>query len=332
MSSTLRRYLIIVVVLIGMMLPSSRLQAQAATIKAVTTVGMITDIVTIVGGERVEVHGLMGPGVDPHLFQAAANDVLTLAHADIIFYGGLHLEGKMAEIFDRLGSRLPTIAVGEAVPADERLDFPGYAGFSDPHIWFDVSYWSLATGRVAEAFSKLDPDHATEYAQRAADYQKRLAALDSWVKESISSIPEGQRVMITSHDAFRYYGRRYGLEVLALQGISTEAEASAEDVRKLTDIVIQRKIPALFIESSVPQRTIEAVQAAVRDGGWDVKIGGSLFSDAMGDAGTLEGTYIGMLVHNTALITKALGSIPSAVPAEISDYQALVTKIINETL
>jgi manganese/zinc/iron transport system substrate-binding protein len=296
-------------------------------INAVTTVGMITDIVRIVGGDRVEVTGLMGPGVDPHLFQAAADDVQTLARADIIFYGGLHLEGKLGEILERLSRRIPTIAVSEAVPVEERLIDPQYPEFSDPHVWFDVSYWSLAVGSVAQALSAFDPEHAAGYAERAAAYQKRLEGLDAWITATLVTIPDSQRVMITSHDAFRYFGRRYGLEVLALQGISTESEASAEDVRRLAETVIARKLPAVFIETSVPQRTIEAVQAAVKDAGWDVKIGGALFSDAMGNEGSLEGTYIGMLLHNTTTIVVALGGTPTALPDALIEYAPLIQRI-----
>lgn len=296
-------------------------------INVVTTVGMITDIARIVGGDRVSVTGLMGPGVDPHLYRAAAGDVKTLGEADIIFYGGLHLEGKMADVFERVSKRIPTYPVGEGVPVDQRLTDPNYPQFADPHIWFDVSFWSLAVGRIQQGLSALDPEHATEYQQRATAYQAKLRVLDEYVKTAIQTIPESQRVMITSHDAFRYFGRRYGIEVLALQGISTEAEASVEDVRHLTSVVVQRKIPAMFIETSVPQRTIEAVQAAVKDEGWDVQIGGQLFSDAMGDTGTLEGTYIGMILHNVNTITTALGGNMPPLPDDLADYQSLVSGV-----
>lgn len=320
--------LIAALLIVGGLLSAIPSHAQQK-IKVVATIGMITDIVNIVGGDRVEVKGLMGPGVDPHLFQASADDVRTLAGADIIFYGGLHLEGKMGEIFESLSRRRKVIAVSEVIPADQRLSDPAYPEFSDPHVWFDVSFWSLAVDEVARGLSEFDAANAAEYAERAVAYKKRLAALDEWVKAAILTIPEGLRVMITSHDAFRYFGRRYGLEVLALQGISTEAEASAEDVRSLAETVVKRKLPALFIETSVPQRTIEAVKAAVEAAGWNVKIGGALFSDAMGDAGTLEGTYIGMILHNTATIVIALEGEALDLPADIADYEPLVKAIVS---
>jgi manganese/zinc/iron transport system substrate-binding protein len=194
----------------------------------------------------------------------------------LIFYGGLNLEGKMGEIFAKMGSRVETVPVGDAVPVEERLDFPGYAGFSDPHIWFDVSYWSLGAQRIADTLARVDPDGAPDFQARAKTLLEQLAALDGWIKESILTIPASQRVLITSHDAFRYYGRRYGLEVVGLQGISTDAEASAEDVRKLAELIVTRKLPSIFIETSVPQRTIEAVQAAAENAGQAVKIGGTL--------------------------------------------------------
>jgi manganese/zinc/iron transport system substrate-binding protein len=320
---------ITLIVVLTVLLVSKSAHAQdiaTRKIKVVATVGMITDVVGIVGGDRVEVAGLMGPGVDPHLYRASASDVQKLSQADIIFYGGLHLEGKMVEILEKLGSKIPTIPVAESVPEKERLDFPGLQGFYDPHVWFDVSYWSLATTAIQDGLAKLDPKNAEAYKQRAELYQAKLALLDQYTKDAIKSIPEGQRVMVTAHDAFHYFGRRYGVEVVALQGVSTEAEAGVEDVRRLADLIATRKIPAIFVESSVPHRTIEAVQEAVKARGWDVKIGGQLFSDAMGDAGTLEGTYIGMILHNDTILVTALGGKMPTLPEGLADYQPVVDR------
>lgn len=275
-------------------------------IRAVTTVGMIADIVRNVGGERVEVTELMGPGVDPHLYKASEGDVLRLGTADIIFYGGLHLEAKLTEVLERLGERVTTVAVTDGVDRDLLLKPAQFEGQYDPHVWFDVTLWMQATERVRDALSELDPTSAELYRTNADTYLQELEALHRYVQEQAARLPPEQRVLVTAHDAFNYFGRAYGFEVRGLQGISTAAEAGASDVRGLADFLAQREIRAVFIESSVPVRNIEAVQAAVRSRGWDIAIGGELFSDAMGSAGTPEGTYIGMVRHNIDTIVKAL--------------------------
>lgn len=298
-------------------------------INAVTTVGMITDIVQQIGGDYVSVTGLMGPGVDPHLYRPTARNVQTLQNADIIFRGGLNLEGKMGEIFDRLSERIPVIAMSEDIPESELLDFPAYPGHFDPHIWFDVSLWSMGVSTIADALAELDPEHAEDYAANAAAYLQQLVALDAYVAETIQTIPEEQRVMITAHDAFQYFGRRYDIEVTGLQGISTEAEAGVQDVQNLVSFIVDRQIPAIFVESSVPARTLEAVQEAARARGWDVHIPAQLFSDALGNAGTGEGTYVGMVLHNVAAITSGLGGNIPALPAELADYQDVIDRAVS---
>lgn len=314
-------------VLVIAALPVHLVRAQAEPIRIVATVGMVGDIVQQIGGDRVKVTTLMGAGVDPHLYKATQRDVGLLFDAQMIFYGGLHLEGKMAELLEQLNEQKPTIAVSEAVPAEELLVFEAQPEYSDPHIWFDVSMWSVAAERAAEALIAFDSDSKTDYEKRAGEYLEKLTALDEYTTAAFETIPENQRVMITSHDAFRYMGKRYGLEVTAIQGISTEAEAGAQDIQRLVDLIVTRKIPALFVESSVSPRLIQAVQAAVQDKGQTVVIGGELFSDAMGDAGTLEGTYIGMILHNDLIITRALGGTPPELPDVLSDYQPLLDAI-----
>jgi manganese/zinc/iron transport system substrate-binding protein len=279
---------------------------SARTIGAVATTGMITDIVRNVGGERVEVTGLMGPGVDPHLYKASEGDVIRLASADIIFYNGLHLEAKMAEVFEKMGGRITTVAVSRAIDPARLLTPPEFEGAHDPHIWFDVTFWMSATETVRDALVELDPGSADLYRANAAGYLKELEALDAYVREQAARVPPEQRVLITAHDAFNYFGRAYGFDVRGLQGISTAAEAGAGDVQALAEFIATRRIPAIFIESSVPVRNVEAVQAAVRARGFEVVIGGELFSDAMGDWGTVEGTYIGMVRHNIDTIVGAL--------------------------
>lgn len=282
-----------------------------ARIPVVTTVGMITDVVTRVGGDRVRVTGLMGPGVDPHLFRASAGDVRTLAGARLVFYGGLHLEAAMGEVLEEMGRRTRTVAVTSGIPEERLLaasaDYPGQY---DPHVWFDVSLWREIVGVVERALSEVDPDGANGYAARALELREELDELHAWVGAELARIPPERRVLVTAHDAFHYFGRAYGLEVRGLQGISTVTEPGAAEVQALAEFLVARGIPALFVETSVPRRTLEAVLAAVRSRGGQVRIGGELFSDAMGAAGTPEGTYAGMVRHNVTVIVDALGGAP----------------------
>ena len=276
-------------------------------IRVVTTVGMITDIVRVVGGERVQVKGLMGPGVDPHLYKATEGNLITLADADLVFYNGLHLEAKMGEVFERMGGRIRSVAVTKNIDEAKLLSPPEFQGFHDPHVWFDVTLWMSAVETVRDTLVEMDPTHAQLYRTNAESYLSELADLHEYVKAEAAKVPQNARVIITSHDAFNYFGRAYGFEVRGLQGVSTATEAGVADVQNLAGFIAERKIPALFVESSVSSRSIEAVQAAVRARGWDVKIGGELFSDAMGSPGTPEGTYIGMIRHNIDIVVTALG-------------------------
>jgi manganese/zinc/iron transport system substrate-binding protein len=279
---------------------------SARPIRVVTTIGMIGDLVQNVGGERVAVSGLMGPGVDPHLYKASEGDVTRMAEADIIFYNGLHLEAAMSEVFERMHGRIKTVAVTDGIDRARLLAPPEFQGAYDPHVWFDVTMWSSAVERIRDALVELDPASAALYRANAQGYLAQLTELHAYVTQQAESVPAEQRVLITAHDAFNYFGRAYGFEVRGLQGISTAAEAGAADVQGLADFIVERQIRAIFVESSVPQRTIEAVQAAVKAQGFNVRIGGQLFSDAMGDPGTTEGTYIGMVRHNIDTITSAL--------------------------
>lgn len=276
-------------------------------VRVVTTTSMIADLVEQVGGDRVETTGLMGPGVDPHLYKASEGDVMRMAGADIIFYNGLHLEGKMTEVFEQMQQRnIPIFAVAEAIDQERLLSSPNFAGNYDPHIWFDVELWQEAVRMVADRLAEFDPVHAARYAASAEDYITRLDSLDAYVREQAIRVPEPQRVLITSHDAFGYFGRAYEFEVRGLQGISTATEAGTADVQELAQFVAERRIPALFIESSVSPRGIEAVREAVRSRGFDVQIGGTLYGDALGDPGTPAGTYTGMVRSNIDTIVSAL--------------------------
>lgn len=275
-------------------------------IRVVTTIGMITDMVENIGGERVVVEGLMGPGVDPHLYKASEGDVQRLAEADVVFYNGLHLEAAMADLFDQMQTLTASAPVTANIDREALLAPPEFEGAYDPHVWFDVLLWVKSAEQVQEVLSDLDPDHAEIYRSNAETYIEQLIELDNYVKEQAERVPERQRVLITAHDAFNYFGRAYGFTVRGLQGISTAAEAGTADVQELADFIADRKIPAIFVESSVPPRSIQAVQAAVEARGFKVRIGGELYSDAMGTAGTSAGTYIGMVRHNIDTIVNAL--------------------------
>ena len=276
-------------------------------IRIVTTVGMITDITEIVGGERVNVHGLMGPGVDPHLYKASERTVIRLGQADIIFYGGLHLEASMSRALERMQDfQIRTVAVTDYIDRAILLAPPEFEGAYDPHVWFDVTMWKLAVQRVRDSLIEVDPGHAELYEANAKPYLAELEELHAYVKAQAERVPASQRVLVTAHDAFNYFGRAYGFEVRGLQGISTATEAGTSDVQALAELIAERQIPAVFIESSVPKRNVEAVQAAVRAKGFNVQIGGELFSDAMGNPDTAEGTYIGMVRHNIDTIVQAL--------------------------
>jgi manganese/zinc/iron transport system substrate-binding protein len=296
-----------------------RVAAQGDAVRVVATTTQAADLARNVGGDRVEVQSIMGPGVDPHLYRASEGDLLTMFEADVILYNGLNLEGQMEEILDSLAEDRPVVALGEAVPEEMRLQSEQYQGEFDPHIWFDPTRWSFAVQATATALAEFDPDDAAVYQANAAAYVAQIQALDAESMAQISSIPQEQRVLITAHDAFNYFGDRYGVEVIGIQGISTETEAGIADLQAVADLIVQRQIQAIFVESTISPATIEAVQGAVRDRGAEIVIGGQLYSDAMGEGGTPEGTYVGMFRHNVQTIGAALGgqvtTTPVATPA-----------------
>ncbi|THF81736.1 metal ABC transporter solute-binding protein, Zn/Mn family [Cohnella fermenti] len=273
-------------------------------LRVTATIGMIADAAREIGGDAAKVTGLMGPGVDPHLYKASQGDIRKLEEADIILYGGLHLEGKMTDILEKMGEGRTVKAVTDDIP-EERLRKSG-DGVYDPHVWFDVGLWMIAAETIRDTLIEYDPSRKAEYEERAESYLKQLEELDRYAAEQIASIPEAGRVLVTAHDAFGYFGAAYGIEVVGLQGISTASEYGAKDVADLRDMLVQRQIKAVFVESSVPKKSIEAVLEGARRQGHEVRIGGELFSDAMGSEGTEEGTYIGMVRHNVDTIVQAL--------------------------
>jgi manganese/zinc/iron transport system substrate-binding protein len=273
-------------------------------VTVVATTGMVADLVRHVGGERVQVTQLFGAGIDPHLYKATSRDTGLLSKADLIVYSGHHLEGKMTELFEHLARKVPTVSVTDGLPVGELLK--DEHGVVDPHVWFDVSLWSRGADVVRDALAEYDPAHAEGYRERAKAYRTKLDALDADTATRMKAIDVKQRVLVTSHDAFRYFGRRYAVEVRGIQGITTEAEASVRDIQDLAAFLAARKIPAVFVESSVNPRNIEALREGCKSKGHDVAVGGELFSDAMGAEGTPEGTYEGMIRKNVDTIAKAL--------------------------
>lgn len=283
-------------------------EASASPLKVVTTTGMIGDIARHVAGDRADVHTIMGEGVDPHLYKPLASDVRRIMAADVVLYNGLKLEGRMGDVFERAAARGKFVRPVAAMVDESFLLVPdGHEGHPDPHVWMDVKAWMAASDAVAIALCQADPDGCERYRRNAKAYVAELGRLDAYVQQVIASIPPSQRVLVTAHDAFNYFGRAYGIEVQGIQGISTESEAGLADVSALVDLLVDRGIPAVFVESSVPDKYVRALIEGAAASGHDVVVGGELFSDAMGKPGTWEGTYVGMIDHNASTVARALG-------------------------
>lgn len=299
--------------ILGSMILSTRSGSAPAEqietpLQIVATVGMVGNIVTEVAGDRAVVENLIGEGVDPHLYKPTRTDVVKLSRAELVFYNGLHLEGKMAAVLEGLASlKRPVVAVTENVLQDEGYVLNKEGNIHDPHVWMDVSGWMRAVEAVMKTLADFDPDHSDIYRERGQAYLSRLRGLDAYAREVLSTIPENRRVLVTAHDAFNYLGRAYGLEVLGIQGLSTESEAGVQDVENLVNLLVERQVPAVFVESSVADKNVRALVEGARSRGHSVTIGGALFSDAMGPPGTYEGSYIGMIDHNVTMIATALG-------------------------
>jgi manganese/zinc/iron transport system substrate-binding protein len=286
--------------------PSKLIYQGRYPIKVVCTTGMVADLVRTVGGTHVKVeHQLMGPGVDPHTYKPISADARKLEEADMIFYSGLNLEGKMSDLFVKMSRKKPTIPVTGSLK-DEQIKNDDAEEHYDPHVWFDVSLWSQAANAVRDALIEFDPKHTKEYQDQAKTYQSRLVRLNEYVVGEIAKIPEKNRVLVTAHDAFRYFGTAYGVTVKAVQGISTEAEASIKDRERLVQFLVNGKYRAVFLESSVAPENIQALVDDCKAQGHTIVIGGTLFSDAMGKEGTPTGTYEGMIKHNVDTIVNAL--------------------------
>ena len=276
------------------------------TLTIVATTGMIADAVKNITGDKAEVEGLMGPGVDPHLYKATQGDLIKLRKADIIFYNGLHLEGKMGEIFEKFGRQKPVVAVAEGINEGNLISDPTYKNAVDPHVWFDVSLWIEVVKTISKKVQEINPENAAYYEENTQQYIEELKELHEWVKNEIQKVPQQQRVLITAHDAFQYFGKAYDIEVRGLQGISTLSEYGLQDITSMADFIAQNKIKAVFVESSVPEKALKAVVEGVEDRGHNVIIGGTLYSDAMGASGTPEGEYTGMVRANVNTIVSSL--------------------------
>lgn len=275
-------------------------------VKAVTTTNFITDTVRQIGGQHVEVTGLMGPGVDPHLYKASARDVETLRRADVVFYGGLELEGRMSDLFVELAATRRTVGLGTAIPQDRLLEPAQFRGRYDPHVWFDPTLWEFAARAASNALKDVNPENAADYDQGLKRFLDETARADAECGVRFEGIPQRSRVLVTSHDAFNYFGRHYGFEVVAIQGVSTATEATTADIKRVAGVIVDRKLKTIFIESSVPRQTIDAVIAEAARQGQPVHVGGELYSDSAGPPGTPEGTYAGMIRHNCRLIGEGL--------------------------
>jgi manganese/zinc/iron transport system substrate-binding protein len=276
-------------------------------LNVVTTTSMITDLVQNIGSDKINLQGLMGSGVDPHLYKASEGDVTKLVNADVIFYNGVHLEGKLVEVFEKMSHQnMKTIAIVDGLDKSTLIGSELFQGNYDPHIWFNIDYWEQATTFIVAKLSAELPEHKTEFEANGATYLQKLKILKTKMISIIETLPKEKRILVTAHDAFSYFGRAFEFEVVGLQGLSTATEAGVQDVQKLAAFIIDKNVKAIFVESSVPKRTIEALQAAVNSKGHNVQIGGTLYSDALGNAGTIEGTYIGMFEYNVNTIVNAL--------------------------
>jgi len=276
-------------------------------LRVVATTSIVGDLVRSIGGDAIELETLMGAGVDPHLYKPSAGDVRAMASAEVVVYNGLHLEGKMTEVMAEMGTRgVDTVAVAECIPSDSLLPVAGYDNLHDPHVWFDVGLWQHAAACLRDALIRIDPENAGGFQERGDAVITEFAGLDAWVREQVATLPEDRRVLVTAHDAFSYFGRAYGLEVRGLLGVSTAAEAGTADVQALAVFIADRGLPAVFVESSVPPRYVEALTEAVIARGGDVTIGGSLYSDALGSPGGPAETYVGTVRANVDTIVGAL--------------------------
>ncbi|MFT0891812.1 metal ABC transporter solute-binding protein, Zn/Mn family [Pseudochelatococcus sp. G4_1912] len=295
--------------LLSVGLGGHRGRAMAATnpLRVVTTTGILADALSQVGGRHVTVQALMGPGVDPHLHRQTSSDVAAATGADIVFWHGLHLETQLQPFFAQLGRRKPVIALGDALPRARLLRDEDDDTLPDPHVWFDPHLWAGVVRAACNGLSAVRPEAAADFEENTARHLEDIAGIAKYANAVLTSVPVQSRILVTAHDAFNYFGRAYGYEVCGVQGVSTESEAGLRQIEKLVSLLVERRIGAIFVESSVSERNVSALIEGAEMRGHKVIIGGALYSDAAGEAGTYEGTYIGMIDHNATVIARALG-------------------------
>ena len=303
---TNRRHLLALTAAAAFALPFG-VQAETARLSIVATTGMIADAARQIGGDLVEVRALMGPGVDPHAYRQTRTDIVAMTRADLVLWHGLYLEAQMEDFFGDLAARTQVVAVAEALPKDRLIGHEDYEGRYDPHVWMDPELWALVVAETRDTLIELRPDAADTFTANAAAHLADIARLGTYSAAALDSVPDASRVLISAHDAFGYFGQAYGFEVLGIQGISTESEAGLARIAKLVDLLVDRQIGAVFVESSVSDRNVRALIEGTAAKGHEVRIGGELYSDAMGPDGTYEGTWIGMIDHNVTTLTAALG-------------------------
>ena len=291
----------------GAVIAPHAVYAAADKLTVVATTGMIADTARAIGGDLVEVEALMGPGVDPHAYRQTRTDILAMRRADLILWNGLYLEAQLEEVLGELSGLVPVRAVAEAIPVDRRIAHDDYADRFDPHVWMVPTLWQEVVFAIRDAMIEVAPQHTAAFTANAEAFSSQLSALADYAEGVLGSVPAERRVLLTAHDAFNYFGRAYGYEVIGIQGISTESEAGLNRITELVNLLVDRGITAVFVESSVSDRSVRALVEGAAAQGHEVRIGGELFSDAMGKPGTYEGTYIGMIDHNATVISTALG-------------------------
>jgi manganese/zinc/iron transport system substrate-binding protein len=299
-------YILFVGILVGCTSNKNDSQGDGQKIRVVATTGMLYDAVINIGKEKVDAEALMGPGVDPHLYKASQGDLNKFRNADLIVYNGIFLEGKMSDILKKLGKQKPVLAAAETIPKDQLLNSNDYEDMFDPHVWFDISKWKIVVREIGSTLGALDTANTLFYQRNTQAYLLKLDSLEMEVKQQIANVPEDKRILVTSHDAFGYFGKAYGFQVKGIQGISTVEDFGLKDIAEIIDLIIANDIRSIFVETSVSNKSVNAVIVGCREKGHDVEIGGTLFSDAMGEFGTTEGTYIGMVSHNVKSIVNGL--------------------------